>query len=86
PAMDRDLLKTQSESHPGNPQSKRQKTKIIRQAHQQTVLRSLQIIRQAHQQTVLRSLHLSIVNEQAMIGAGLTFFNDDELKVINTFP
>ena len=41
--MDRDLLKTQSESHPGNPQSKRQKTKIIRQAHQQTVLRSLQV-------------------------------------------
>lgn len=29
---------------------------------------------------------LSIVNEQVMIGAGLTFFNDDELKVINTFP
>ncbi|MGC5749336.1 hypothetical protein J4P41_11985, partial [Gluconobacter sp. NFX36] len=42
-AMDRDLLKTQSESHPGNPQSKRQKTKIIRQAHQQTVLRSLHL-------------------------------------------
>ncbi len=41
--MDRDLLKTQSESHPRNPQSKRQKTKIIRQSHQQTVLRSLQV-------------------------------------------
>ncbi|GAD09970.1 hypothetical protein GFGA_1c0846 [Gluconobacter frateurii NBRC 103465] len=23
---------------------------------------------------------------EPMIGAGLTFFNDDELKVINTFP
>ena len=44
-AMDRDLLKTQSESHPRNPQSKRQKTKIIRQSHQQTVLRSLHLVR-----------------------------------------
>ncbi|MCP1202021.1 hypothetical protein [Acetobacter oryzoeni] len=39
-----DLLKTQIECHHGNHQSKRQKPKIQKKAHQSTVLRSLQIV------------------------------------------
>ncbi|WP_426067058.1 autotransporter strand-loop-strand O-heptosyltransferase, partial [Gluconobacter sp. NFX36] len=66
PAMDRDLLKTQSESHPGNPQSKRQKTKIIRQAHQQTVLRSLQLI----QELKTRGYRVFCIDREHVNGSG----------------
>ena len=41
--MARDLLKTQSESHPRTPQSNRQKPEITNQAYQSRVLRSLHL-------------------------------------------